>query len=419
MAVIGGGPAGAACAITLIQESRRAGMSLRVVLFEGKDFQVHYNQCVGVLSPPLTSMLESELGIVLPRQLIKREILGYRLHSNNNEILLIAKERTGPTYTVRRNLFDDFLFQAAEKAGVEVIRSRVSDIEFVGRGRPQEVRIYSESCYLRADAVVGAFGGDEAMLSAFEKATKDAVAYERPKKYLKTFITKFPAAKAFIEGKVGNIIYAFLLPQAVPRVEFGAITPKEEDIVINIAGKEVSSQDMDKFLELPQVRAHLPTFNHHELQYFGGKFPTAPAKNPYGDRFVMVGDATGWMRPFKGKGVNTALVTGIKAARTMVKIGVAREDFRYYAQGCQELLDDYYFGAGVRLFCKWSSHNGLFDRMVELAKTDPVLYDSLYDSVSGQATYKSIIKRMINRRLLRKMGTVFFLNQLRPTLLKR
>lgn len=411
---MGGGPGGAACALTLIREADRAGLDLKVTLYEGKDFKVHYNQCVGVLSPPLTDMLESELGLSLPTGLIKREIYGYRLHSKNNELLLVGKNNSGPTFTVRRLLFDAFLLEQAQAMGVEVVRSRVSDIEFIGTDRPDEVRIYSDSGYLRAQAVVGAFGLDETMLSAFEQATKNSVRYRRPGKYLRTFITKFHTDKVFIERRMGNIIYAFLMPDSVSRVEFGAITPKVDHLIINIAGKEVTSLDMDKFLELPQVRAHLPPFDRDDLHYFEGKVPTAPARNPYGDRFVIVGDATGWMRPFKGKGVNTALLTGIRAAQTMVRRGLAKEDFAHYAGDCKELLDDYYFGVGVRLFCRWASRNGLFDRLVELGKIDPVLYDSLFDSVSGEASFKNIIKRNFNRRLLRKLGAVFWANYLRP-----
>ena len=414
VAIVGGGPAGAACAITLIREARRTGLALKVTLFESKDFKVHYNQCVGVLSPPLTDILESELGLSLPTGLVKREIYAYRLHSKNNEVLLLGKNTSGPTFTVRRLLFDAFLLGQAQAMGVEVVRSRVSDIEFVRPDRSDEVRIYSDSGYLRAAAVVGAFGLDEAMLSAFERATKNSVGYRRPSKYLRTFITKFHVDKVFIEQKLGNIIYAFLMPDSVSRVEFGAITPKGDHLIINIAGREVTSLDMDKFLELPQVRAHLPPFDRDSLHYFEGKFPTAPAKNPYGDRFVLVGDATGWMRPFKGKGVNIALLTGVRAARIMVRRGLAEEDLAQYARDCKELLDDYYFGVGVRLFCRWASKNGLFDRLVELGKIDPVLYDSLFDSVSGQASFKDIIKRNFNRHLFKKLGAVFFANYLRP-----
>ena len=51
--IVGGGPAGSSCAIKLLQGAAERGLSLRVLIFEGKDFTVHANQCVGVLSPPV------------------------------------------------------------------------------------------------------------------------------------------------------------------------------------------------------------------------------------------------------------------------------------------------------------------------------------------------------------------------------
>jgi len=411
VAIIGGGPAGSSCAIKLKREARKEGLDIRVVLFEGKDFEFHYNQCVGVLSPPLEAILEKELGVSLPLDLIRRRIYAYRLHTQGSEVLLMGREEDWPTYTVRRVKFDKFMLEKAEELGAEVVKARVTDLEFVRSGPLDEVRVYSESGYLRADVVVGAFGLDEGMLSVFENATEKGKSYRRPSKFLKTFITKFHTERGFIERKLGNIIYAFLLP--LPPIEFGAITPKEDHVIINIAGEEVTSLDMDRFLDLPQVQDHLPCFNREELVYFEGKFPTAPAKNPFGHRFVTVGDATGWMRPFKGKGINTAISTGIEAAKVLLQHGVSREAFEHYARRCQGLLEDYYFGMGVRLFCKAGSRCHLLDPLIEGAKVDLGLYEALYNSVSGQESYKVILQKTLNLRTTKKLGSIIW-GQLRP-----
>lgn len=406
VAIIGGGPSGTSCAIKLKKEALREGRNIRVVLYEGKDFEVHYNQCVGVLSPPFEDILEEELGLGLPLELVKRRIYGYRLHAGGSEILLMGKEEVLPTYTVRRVKFDNLMLDKAKELGVEVVKARVTDVEFINSGLVDEVRVYSENGYLKADVVIGAFGLDEGMLSVFENATKKVGAYHRPSKFLKAFIIKFPTEKGFIERKLGNIIYAFLLP--IPGVEFGAITPKEDHIIINIAGEGVSSLDMDRFLDLPQVRAHLPPFHRNNLSYFEGRFPISPAKNPFGHRFTTVGDATGWMRPFKGKGINTAIVTGIEAAKAILKHGVGKEAFKLYARSCQELLEDYYFGAGVRLFCKAGSRFNLLDPLIEGAKVEPCLYEALFNAVSGQETYRLILKNALSLRTAKSLGSILW-----------
>src|SRR5687768_17902 len=107
--IIGGGPGGSACAIKLLQDANALGMSLRVLIFEGKDFSVHANQCVGVLSPPVEDFLAHELEVHLPQALIKRQIFGYRLHGAHEDVLLTGHGATArdvghgrATYAVER-----------------------------------------------------------------------------------------------------------------------------------------------------------------------------------------------------------------------------------------------------------------------------------------------------------------------------
>ena len=58
--VVGGGPGGAACAIALRRLARSLGREIQVTVYEGKTFagERHYNQCVGVVSPPIRQILE-------------------------------------------------------------------------------------------------------------------------------------------------------------------------------------------------------------------------------------------------------------------------------------------------------------------------------------------------------------------------
>ncbi|HEX8920743.1 MAG TPA: hypothetical protein VF766_04665, partial [Pyrinomonadaceae bacterium] len=190
MVIIGGGPGGAACAIKLLQGADARGIRLRVLIFEGKDFNVHANQCVGVLSPPVEDVLTRELDIQLPPALIKRQIFGYRLHGAHENLLLTGQGATASdtghgraTYAVERAEFDQFMLARARELGAQVIESRVTGIEFVRNDKLDEVRVYSESEYERADAIVGAFGLDEAMLSVFEDVTRKDGRYERPAKW--------------------------------------------------------------------------------------------------------------------------------------------------------------------------------------------------------------------------------------------
>ena len=412
--IIGGGPGGAACAIKLLQGADARGLKLRVLIFEGKDFNLHANQCVGVLSPPVEQILAEELDIHLPPSIIKRQIFGYRLHGEHENVLLTGHGATASdvgeghaTYAVERAEFDQFMLDRARELGAEVVESRVTGIEFVRSGELDEVRVYSESEYERADAIVGAFGLDEAMLSVFEDVTRRDGRYERPSKWLKSYLTTIETSARFEREKLGHIVHAFLLPPHCPRIEFGAITPKGDHILVNIAGEHVSSCDLDLFLQMPEVQALLPGFDPTTINYYEGRFPSAPARGPFGHRYALVGDATGWLRPFKGKGINTAIITGVRAAECMLEHGVSKQAFANYRKSCNDLLGDYYYGRLVRRLMLLGARTFL-DPMIDVGKTDPLMYDALFDSVSGHDSYRNIIKRSLKPRLVRKVAARVF-----------
>ena len=410
--IIGGGPAGSACAIRLLRGADARGLRLRVLIFEGKDFNVHANQCVGVLSPPIEAVLAEELDVHLPATLIKRQIFGYRLHGTRENLLLTghgataaAPGRGHATYAVERAHFDRFLLDHARELGAQVVASRVTGVEFVREGALDEVRVYSESEYVRADVVVGAFGLDEALLSVFEEVTRrhGRGGFRRPAKWLKSYLTTIATTPSFQTEKLGHIVHAFLLPRACPRIEFGAVTPKGDHILVNIAGERVTSTDLDDFLQLPAVQTLLPAFDASGINYYEGRFPSAPAARPYGHRYALAGDATGWLRPFKGKGINTAIVTGLRAADVMLAHGVSRQAFTHYRKACNDLLGDHFYGVVVRRLMV-ASARFVLDPLLDIGKTDPVMYGALFDAVSGHAAYRDIIRRSLQPQLVRKVA---------------
>ncbi|MCK4725321.1 MAG: FAD-dependent oxidoreductase, partial [Anaerolineales bacterium] len=110
--IIGGGPGGTACALALDRLAAEMGRQVHITLLEGKQFkgQRHYNQCVGVLSPPLPELLEERLDIPFPHHLCLLEIDGYVLHSSNDQILLQGDHDT--SFALRRVQFDEYMLDA-------------------------------------------------------------------------------------------------------------------------------------------------------------------------------------------------------------------------------------------------------------------------------------------------------------------
>lgn len=381
--IVGGGPGGSACAMTLLREARKLGRKINVVLLEHKQFAEHrhYNQCIGVLSPPFENILKDELGLNLPESLVLNEIEGYRLHSDLLSLDLIGEEH-GRSASVKRSQFDAFMLEEAQKAGAQVVHNRVTAIEI----NPDGVLVYSEGENIKSAVVVGAFGLDDGTCRIFEQGTP----YRQPD-FLNTVITRLYPGKEFMHN-MGLTIHAFLLSH--PGMEFGAVTPKGDHISINIAGRKVSSNIMMEFLRSAPVQRFLPPHQRREkpLNYYKGRFPIAPARNLFGDRYVTIGDSAGLMRPFKGKGINTAINTGIYAARSIMRHGVSKNAFaENFYPDCHVLTEDLPYGRAVRVLTNMATKFKFMDHMIAVAAERPDFMKAMFSSVSGHDPYKKII----------------------------
>ena len=193
--IIGGGPGGAGSAVTLSNIARQLGRKIRIVLYEGKMFagSTHFNQCAGVLSPPIVNLFEGELGLPFPWQLVQKEICGYVLHSEHRDIVL--KREGERTYALRRIKFDEYFLDQARKRGLEVIHSRVTDVEF----NRDYVMIYSESNNIRADVVIGSFGMDDGAARIFERTTR----YRQPR-FLSSIVIKVHQGQYALSEEAGG-----------------------------------------------------------------------------------------------------------------------------------------------------------------------------------------------------------------------
>jgi flavin-dependent dehydrogenase len=388
--IIGGGPGGTACALALHRLAGEMGVKIQITLIEGKQFidEKHYNQCVGVLSPPLPSLLEEDLGVVFPLNLCQIEIQGYVLHSSGEQIQLDGDEEA--SYALRRVQFDQYMLEMVKQHGINVFPARAVDLEF----HDERVIVYTESLPLEADVVVGAFGMDEGSASMFTRHTSYS-----PPQAIDTLVTKFNPAPGE-EANLNGYIHAFLLSN--PRIEFGAVTPKCTHCTINIAGNSVDSPLMDNFIDHPSVRAVLPDVDRehpngtNDLIYFKGRFPRSLARSYYGDRYVMIGDAAGLVRAFKGKGVTTAVMTGIRAAETILKHGFSRQSFhQHYRTANQDIIQDLPYGRAMRLLTIFISRFGLLNPVFRAAQTTPDLQSALFDAVSAHALYREVFAKSL------------------------
>jgi flavin-dependent dehydrogenase len=374
--------------MTVLREARKRAIDVEVVLFEPKQFGHHYNQCFGVISPPILDILRDEFGIEVPQEMLLREITGYVLHSKHSSLTLRDEEGHEVSYALRRAEFDRLLFEEARKRGVQIQRSRVTYIEF----HPEDVVIYSESGTCPADVVVGAFGLDSTLRSALRRRTGYV-----PPSYLETVVTRIhPEDPAFLDRFEGNI-HAHIPP--IRGIEFGALVPKGNHITIVVAGRRVDIKILKRFMRLPAVDAMLPP-DYEVTEVFKGAFPNGPARGFFGDRFVLIGDSAGLIRPFKGKGINSAVITGKIAGETIVRDGISAEAFALFQDRCAELIGDLWYGRLVRWLVVFLSNTFSLDPIIDVARKNATLRRALFDSVSGHDTYRHIVISCLRPRTL-------------------
>jgi len=383
--VIGGGPGGASCATTLAREGRAAEAPPRVVLIEEKRFGEHQNQCAGVLSPPGRDLLGTVLGENPPDDLFQRRVVGYVLHGEEREIRLDGSKLGECSLALRRVELDRLLLERAVQAGVDVVHARATDLEV----SPEGVVVYTEGDSFRGDVVVGAFSLDEGMARAFSQQTN-----YRPPAALKTLTCKIhPEGLDFIADLLEDCIHVFL-----PRrrgIEFGALIPKGNHITVVIAGNRLRVRDMERFLAQPNVSKLIPP-GAKVSGYYKGAFPLGAARGISGDRYVIIGDAGGLVRPFKGKGINCALEGGVRCAQTILRHGISRSALSRIEQSQRLIARDTWYGRLARLLVRLIERLDLVDPVVDAASSSPALQQALFDCVSGRTTYRDVILRRGN-----------------------
>lgn len=381
--IVGGGPGGVGAALALTCLAIASQRKIEITLFEGKVFagERHFNQCSGVLSPPIVDILQDSLGVKFPHHLVQRQICAYVLHSDQRSILLESSDP--PAYAVRRIQFDDYLLEQARMHGIRIVTGRVTDLEF----HSDRVIVYGENGNTEGDVVVGAFGLDYGTAQAFQKATP-----YQPPRFLSSIVTKIHPGMEFME-QFGNSIHAFLPSDKA--IEFGAITPKGNHLAINIAGDRIDAATMNRFLSSRSTQSVLPhidcTEDTADLRFFKGRFPISQARNFSGDRYVIVGDAAGLVRPFKGKGVNSALLSGAWSADTMMSKGISAVAFDSYHRACREITSDLIYGKTMRMVANLMSKGQLLDLVLHLANRDAHLRQALFDAVSAHKSYRAIV----------------------------
>lgn len=341
--IVGGGPAGSFFALFLSQYAQARDIDLAVTIYEQRSFTSAgprgCNRCAGVLSSRAIKNLKS-LNIRIPEEVIQTRITSYKLHSPFGTVDIYNPDPAQDIYSVYRaagpllrpipasQSLDYFLQNEAKKWGVRVVNQKVD--KFMAAPSPTLVTGGKNEEF---DLVVLAQG------VKFPDMEYSGTEYKAPRTHLMSQDELY-VGREVVQRYFSSAVQVFLIPHS-PLI-FGTLVPKGDYLNVSLLGRANSAPNIEDFLNHELVKKVVP----FEYQRCCGCKPRAvvgPAKKPYGDGYVAVGDAA-CGKVYKD-GMGSALVTARQAAYVAVHDGIGQSDFfTHYMPLCRWITRDNYVG---------------------------------------------------------------------------
>ena len=426
IAIIGGGPGGSFFAHFASRYAKEAGIDVSIKIYDRKSFCQRgprgCNMCAGVISENLFNSLEEER-INIADFCVQRKIEGYCFQAQDESVVLhhpvpghISKIITvfrgnGPLQSEHEGnvSFDDYLLNHVKEQGVEIVFDIVKSFKLPFR-KGDPVKVISGDGNPKnefdADLVVGAFGVNTGMM---EKVGNMDFGY-KPPKTVRTCQCEIMLSPEHIEKTFGNNVFVFALGKR--ELKFASITPKADYVTVNLVGRrDLTRNNLIDFLKHPAVKKLMPEKWEipNDFCMCISKIPITYAKHPYADRLVVLGDAS-ISRSYKS-GIESAFNMAKLSAYTAFKNGVSARSFMNgYFKPAKRLLarDNFYGIVMLKINDYISSNRQLANRQVKLVKstedtkTASLINEILWNMLTGNVTYKEILIKAMNLRLILK-----------------
>lgn len=408
--VVGGGPAGIACAITIA----RAGKE--VILIERGKFSGSKNVFGGAIyaQPTREIFPDFETKAPIERKTVEHKyallgkddgtVISYRKHSDEN-----------PSYSVIRSKFDRWMADEAKKEGVILVEETVVKDLIIKDGYVKGVRTELEEYY--ADIVVLADGVNS--LLAFKSGLRNRINPEDVALSVKEVI-KLPEDvinSRFSINSDEGCIYEIFGGSMLNMLGLGFLYTNKNSISIGlgVSLKELTEKRikpyelLDKLKEHPQIA---PLIKDGELlEYSAHLIPEGGYKkipNIVGNGVMICGDAAMFVNNMHWEGTNLAMISGKIAGETAV-IAIGKQDFSESGlSNYQEGLEDSFIMKDLRTYRDLMST--IESRSTEFLGYYPQKINSFFemftttDSIPKREKYRRFIKSIFTDR---KISTLF------------
>jgi geranylgeranyl reductase family protein len=389
--VVGGGPAGAACA------RRAAQRGLDVVVVE-KAVHPRRKACAGGFRPGLLDLLDFDA-----TQALDRTTCGSHLFSPLRTKVIATKDMiTG--YTVRREVFDKLLLDKAAEAGAEVI-SGVEIID-VSESAEEVTAHQADGASIRGKYLVAADGANSrvARKSGLKPRWNDD-------EIGLCFEARVPMDESDIiritRGPYERDLFCIQIYFGGIRHGYAWCFPKKREVSLGMGClmpfatglKRAWSDFITEFSKLYDVRIDLSEETAKRVPL------KEPVKKTVTKRILLIGDAGGFVSAATGEGICYAVETGQIAADSVSDIihGQAG-DTTVYEQRWKRTI-------GKQLKVSKFLANLLFNSeenmelAVQMAARDEVMRGHMTDLIGGLRPYSELRNALMKRVLTKHPGT--------------
>lgn len=404
--IIGAGPAGTFFALHLIRMGSEKGLKFDITIFDNKLFTDTgargCNMCAGAISNTLFNNL-TKFGFVIPEDVIKDKVTSYEIHLKGGTGVIDVDPST-TIYTVFRSAgpvfsaetirgFDQVLLDYVVKEGVRFVNQRVKKI-ITGSKEKISLNYGQDGKEWEGDLLVGAFGVNSKIVENLGFGYK-------PPKCWSVCQTEIEVPEDFAAETIRNKIHIFSTDN--PKIKYIAFTPKGKFITVTGIGKNVKRVDVDKSLKEDVIASYLPK-NYTYKCHCHPKIPVTIARNPFSDRFVIIGDAAA--SRYLKNGIESAFFTAKWAALNSLNHGLSSEDFNnnYYNMCRRKFSYDNTYGKILFRIFDWLGNSNIISRIninmirEEQKKSDDskVLSSVFWHLFAGDAPYAHILRESLS-----------------------
>ena len=325
--VVGAGPAGSICALSLV----RTGATVGIV---DKSRFPRDKACGDVIGPKAVRILRS-LGITRPESAL--EVSDVNIIGPGGSTVRLPSEQgldyDGVGWSSPREIFDNHLLNYALESGAEFVNARVGTVALIDSG--YEVAL-PDGRKLHSEYLVGADGAISTVAQSLELVD--------PSKFLLGF-----AVRTYLEATIelptislweqpmGRLFpgYGWAFPSAGGRVNLGVGV----GVGSNKRAGSIATKELEGYYHR-LANAKVVSDGASPTQKLGGWLKmgtsgTMPGKG----RALLVGDAAGLVNPLQGEGIAQAIASSVAAAR-VIEMGIL-DPAALYRRWIQENLLDY------------------------------------------------------------------------------